>query len=536
LRWAVLAAALAILNLTLTFTNVWPTLFVRFTGDLSLEAAILVLALAAARWRWRAPGRGVLRALGIFWVALVAGRYVNVTARSLYGRDINLYWDVRYMPDVGAMMAVVAESWVVVLVAASAALIPLILYGLVRWSLGCLSDATSDLTARRVLVALGASVLVYGAAQRLDSRVPQPLKIAEPVTTVYLQQARQFAYELSGAGLRALPPAVPIDSDLAHVRGADVFLIFLESYGSVSWDRPAFLTALAASRERFAADIRAAGLEVVSTRVTSTTFGGESWLAHISLLTGTEVRDQNTNVRLMAQRRDTLVTGFAREGYRTVALMPGLQRAWPEGRFYGFSEILGAGELAYSGPPFGWWDVTDQYALARLDVLTSSNGARQPLFVFFPTISTHTPFTPTPPYQPQWKRILTATPYDTEELDAAWAETPDWLNLDPGYVKALDYTHKTLGGYLRLHAGRDLVVILIGDHQPPAAVTGEGASWDVPVHVMTSRPIVLDRLRQHGFRDGLTPPTAATMGINDLLPVLLQGFGERFSSSTAARR
>ena len=86
LRWAVLAAALAILNLTLTFTNVWPTLFVRFTGDLSLEAAILVLALAAARWRWRAPGRGVLRALGIFWVALVAGRYVNVTARSLYGR------------------------------------------------------------------------------------------------------------------------------------------------------------------------------------------------------------------------------------------------------------------------------------------------------------------------------------------------------------------------------------------------------------------------------------------------------------------
>ena len=115
---------------------------------------------------------------------------------------------------------------------------------------------------------------------------------------------------------------------------------------------------------------------MVSAFVESTTFGGESWLAHISLLSGTEVRDQDTNVRLMAQQRDTMVTAFSRQGYRTVAIMPGLQRAWPEGSFYGFDEIYGAHQLEYQGPPFGWWDITDQFALARMDALRDRAAAR----------------------------------------------------------------------------------------------------------------------------------------------------------------
>jgi hypothetical protein len=151
----------------------------------------------------------------------------------------------------------------------------------------------------------------------------------------------------------------------------------------------------------------------------------------------------------------------------------------------------------------------------------------QPLFVFFPTISTHTPFTPTPPYQPDWKRILTETPYDADELDRAWSQPPDWLNLGPGYTQSLDYIHATLAGYLRLHRGRDLVMILVGDHQPPAAVSGEDASWDVPMHVIASRRELLDRLLQHGFRKGLAPTSHPLMKINAMLPVLLDGFGER---------
>ena len=39
-------------------------------------------------------------------------------------------------------------------------------------------------------------------------------------------------------------------------------------------------------------------------------------------------------------------------------------------------------------------------------------------------------------------------------------------------------------------------VVAIGDHQPPAAVSGPGASWSVPVHVFGRRGPILDRLRQ----------------------------------------
>ena len=528
LKWTVLASALVLLNLSLTFVNVWPTLSVRFTADLSLEAAALVLAFVAVR-RWLgAPSQTALRGLGATWVLLVIGRYADVTARSLYGRELNLYWDLRHVPDVSAMLAFVAEPWQIGAVVAGAVLLPLLVYTPLRWALGCIGDASNDPWARRVLIGVAGSVLVFGAAQRLDARVPDVPRIADSVTPAYIRQARQIGYELSGAGMRALPPPVEIDSNLAHVGGADVFLIFVESYGVVSWDQPALAEGLVAGRARLEADIAETGRRMASARVESTTFGGESWLAHISLLTGTEVRDQDINVRLMTQQRDTLVTLFSRKGYRTVTLMPGLQRAWPEGEFYGFDETFGALELGYRGPPFGWWDVNDQFALARLDSLVADlTGPQQPLFVFFPTISTHTPFVPAPPYQPDWERMLTPTPYDTDDLDRAWSQWADWLDLGPSYVQALDYMHATVGGYLRRHAERDLVVILIGDHQPPAAVSGADASWDVPVHVIASRPAIVEGLLEQGFGEGLEPGPHTVTKIHALLPILLNALGER---------
>ncbi len=85
-------------------------------------------------------------------------------------------------------------------------------------------------------------------------------------------------------------------------------------------------------------------------------------------------------------------------------------------------------------------------------------------------------------------------------------------------------------------ADRDFVMILIGDHQPPGLVSGAGASWDVPVHVITSRRGILDRLRNHGFRDGLTPGRSAVARMDTLLPLLLDAFGDEEVSTAAGRR
>jgi hypothetical protein len=524
--WTGVAAALLLLNLSLTFRNVWPTLAIRPTAELSPDLAVGLLALLLVhRWTGHVSAR-FLRGAAVVWVLLIAGRYVDVTTRALYGRDVNPYWDLRHVPSVGAMFATVADPWQTALFAAGAIAAPLAVYAAARWCIGTVGRAAAEPAGRRVLGALtGVSVVLLAAAQ-VGWRPVERLQFADPVASAYAREAYELAYEMSGAGLAALGPPPVLRSDLSRVAGADVLLVFMESYGVVSWERPAFVDALAASRAALAADIRETGRDVVSARVESTTFAGESWLAHISLLSGTEVRDDRANARLMAQERDTLVTVFQRGGYRALAIVPGLLVAWPEGAFYGYDEVYDYQRLDYRGPPFGWWSINDQYSLARVDRLEIEPRDREPRFVFFSTLSTHAPFTPAPPYQPDWRRVLAEQPYDDDELYAAWSEQPDWTNLDPSYVQAFRYAYATAGGYLRLRADRDLVLILVGDHQPPALVSGEGASWDVPVHVIASRPALLDRLRLNGFREGLAPGGESIARMHALLPLLLDAFGD----------
>jgi hypothetical protein len=521
-----LILALLLLNASLTFANVWPTLGVWPGRDLSIELAVLVLALTLG-WRW--PGvrsRTTRICLAVLWVALIVGRYVDVTVRSLYGRGINLYWDLQFAPDVSAMFAFVANPWLAAAVLLGLMLMPVLISAPVYWAVARVTDAVGNLRRRRALTAIAAAVLVLAVIQRVDERLVPIIRFAEPVVPTYAVALREYVSEKAGVGERALAPPIPIRSTLSRVSGADVLLIFLESYGAVSWERPELAHALAGSRRRLEADIRETGRAVVSASVESTTFGGESWLAHLSLLSGTEVRDQRTNVRLMSQSRDTLVKAFGRQGYRTVAVMPGLLRGWPQGSFYGFDAIYDLSRLDYRGPPFGWWDINDQFALARADALEIAPRDRRPVFLFFPTITTHAPFTPAPPYQPDWSRVLRADAYDEAALQLAWSDQPDWSNLGPSYVQALAYAHATLGGYLRLRADRDLVVILLGDHQPPGLVSGAGASWNVPVHVIARRGEVLERLRKHRFREGLAPPDYTAARMDTLLPVLLDAFGD----------
>jgi hypothetical protein len=520
-----LAAALLFLNASLTFQSLWPTPAVRWTGELSIElAAVTLAAVLAAGLGLRVSTPRVVGAVAIGWLVLVLGRYSDVTAQALYGRDINLYWDLRFMPDVASMLVRAAPIWLVLIVIVAVALVVALLYLVIRWAVARLLEAVQRPSPRLALGALAMVFVVAFAREQPRNLDAHERRFPTPVTTTYWRQARLAVDAMSGG--RSVPASPPMNSDFSRIRGADVILMFLESYGAVTYDRPDFAAALASSRGELANAIKDSGRHSVSAFVESPTFGGESWLAHISLMSGVEVRDPHTNAVLMTQQRETVVKAFSRGGYRTIAAMPGLWWDWPEGSFYGFDDIYGAVRLDYRGPQFGWFTLTDQFALARIDALELARQPRPPVFMFFPTVSTHTPFIPTPPYQPDWTRIFDERPYDPGELDRSFEEEPDWLDLGPGYLKAVAYSYRTLAGYLRLRADRDLVVILIGDHQPPAAVSGERAPWDVPVHVIASRGELLTQLRTHGFTDGLTPARPVLGRMHELLPVLLKAFGD----------
>ena len=514
------AAAVLLLNASLTFGNVWPTPKIRGETALSVELAVCVLLLAVAH---QSAPRLARRVLPTLWVLLVAGHYLDVTAPGLYGRDFNLYWDSRHLGNVAAMLARAVPAWQIAAAAAGLAVVITAVYLLARLALRHLAAAVQHRRARFALGTMATVVVAMFAVPQVASFASIQPEFADPASGAYLRQARYVVAMVGKAGASpVLGDSPDFGADLRGLGDADVVLVFLESYGAVTFDNPVFAEALAASRRNLAAAVSAAGREVVSTFVESPTFGASSWLAHLSLLTGVKVADQYAYTAVMTSSRDTLVKAFARGGYRTVALMPGMRQPWPEGAFYGFDAIYGRDLLAYQGPEFGWWGIPDQFALARLDALERSSASRPPLFAVFPTSTSHAPFGPVPPFLPDWSRALQVDGYHPEDL--AGAAAPDLTDLAPGYLRAIAYGYDTLAGYIRAHAGENLVMVVIGDHQPPAAVSGRAASHDVPVHVIASRDDALRRLREHGFRNGLAPERPGAGDMHALVPMLLEAF------------
>jgi hypothetical protein len=88
--WIALAAALLFLDASLTFGNFWPTPLVTWTGQISIELAVLVLALAILRRTARLDVSRTVGWVSALWLILVLSRYGDVTAPALYGRDVNL--------------------------------------------------------------------------------------------------------------------------------------------------------------------------------------------------------------------------------------------------------------------------------------------------------------------------------------------------------------------------------------------------------------------------------------------------------------
>ncbi|MGE0450898.1 MAG: sulfatase-like hydrolase/transferase [Vicinamibacterales bacterium] len=533
--WRTLASrvvAVLFLNAALTFQTLWPTPAVSWRGEPSAELAFLIAGLAiilplhVAHTR----ARRLARVLTGVWLVLALGRYIDVTAPALWGRELNLYWDTQFLPDVARMLAGASKRAVLLGITAgiAALLLLALLAAAMRWAFGQLLAALAERRGRAVLGGMAGLALVGYALQvsgafGVDLLGDERRVFPKPVTQVYARQAKLVVTAL--AGTTALPASPVLDAPLERLDGADVLLFFLESYGAVTFENPAFASQLEEPRAELAAALADTGRSVVSAFVESPTFGGSSWFAHISFLSGLRIADPDANALLMTEKRPTLVSAFAAHGYRTIAVMPGLRSSWPEGAFYGFNDIYNGERLHYEGPPFGWWDLPDQFTLAQLRQEELTRQDRAPRFVFFPTITTHMPFSPRPPYQRDWARVVTPDPFDEADLTRAYLDEPDWLNLSPAYLGSVGYAYRMLAGFLRQPSSRDSLLILIGDHQPPALVAGEGASWNVPVHIITTREDIVESLLRRGFGRGLTPPPGTLAQMHELTPLLMNTFG-----------
>lgn len=521
--WLALAGSALMLNSLLTQNPAGATLWPVWTARISLELCVGVVLLAVFSGGDGPGPRRFARLLGVLCAGLIMVHLVDGLALSFFGRSFHPYWDGRHLGSVLAL----AQVPIFQAVAGTLALIALSL-GLAALVVGCWSMLAGAFRQRGPrTVALCCCVALIGI-RLADGAAPLvPLEswrwFSDPVSPRVLRQARLvLALARQDDGASQLAPSPVFASNVHALQGADVLLIFSESYGVCTLDDPAQAQALQAPRDVLAQAIAHSGRQVASARVRSPTFGGGSWLAHGALFSGIDTQDPLHYNLLLATQRPTLVQHFGAHGYRTVNWAPGLQRPWPEGQFFGFDRYVDAPTMGYRGLPFGSWRIPDQAAMALLHAqeLAAPPATRAPRFVVFPTVNSHAPFHPLPPFVEDWARLMRADAYSAEQHAQALDSVASWRDPVPAYLQAIGLNWQWLGAYLRDLAPPGLVVILVGDHQPWAQVSGPAASWDVPIHVMSADAALLRRFEAAGFTPGLIPAGNAMGGMQALAPLL----------------
>ena len=517
--------ALFVLNAFLSMTNWWPTPFVQLDKRLAPEFVLLwVVILGLVAWRGMLS-RGLVVALTMGYLLLVFGRYFDTTAPALFGRDINLYWDALQIPRVVWVSLKSYPAWVSVLVVAAVIALIWIVFTLLRISIKVAARDAAPYALRRPWALVVTLCAVAVSIANVNGVVATWPYISKPVLPTYIRQAKLLGTAFAERHQqKILAPSPAFDSDLAALRGVDVNLFWLESYGRVAFSNAAMHAQLKPSREALAAQIKASGMQVVSAFASSTTFGGGSELAHLALLSGINTSDPIVHDLLLTTQRPTLITLFRDRGYETLAVYPALTWDWPEKSFYRFDKFLDARDLDYKGPKIGYWSLPDQFALARLGQLHPITAQSPKRFTYFPSITSHMPFHPVPPYLADWARILTDQPFDAAQMVAVKAQKEDWFNMRPGYTGMIDYNYQWLAGYLAQPRVRDAIFVVLGDHQPAANVTGEGATWDVPIHIISTNAELLQRFVVRGFTPGLEPAEPRVGTLFDFTRLLLEAF------------
>src|SRR5205823_9682478 len=112
------------------------------------------------------------------------------------------------------------------------------------------------------------------------------------------------------------------------LRGKDVIVAFVESYGRVAVEGSAFSPQIDSVLDTGTSRLRAAGFSSRSAWMTSPTFGGISWLAHSTLQSGLWIDNQQRYNKLVASDRFTLSDAFKRAGWRTVGYLPANDHDW----------------------------------------------------------------------------------------------------------------------------------------------------------------------------------------------------------------
>ncbi|WP_079130699.1 CDP-alcohol phosphatidyltransferase [Streptomyces sp. H-KF8] len=301
----------------------------------------------------------------------------------------------------------------------------------------------------------------------------------------------------------------PSDRLLPGLRGKDVLITFIESYGRTALEDPVIAPGVTATLDAGTGSLAEAGFAARSGWLTSSTFGGSSWLGHSTALSGLWIDNQQRYRTATASDRLTLTEAFGKSGaWDTVGVMPGVRKSWPEAEWYGLDTVHDAFGMGYRGPKFSWSTMPDQYALEafqRLEHGRKRDGGKNLMAEIILT-SSHQPWAPVPEMV-DWDELGDGSVFGP--VQKAGRRPGDILADTTAsrreYGRSVEYSVTALTQWLERYGTDDTVLVFLGDHQPIARVSGVRASRDVPVTIVARDPEVLDKVADWNWTEGLRP-------------------------------
>ena len=474
------------------------------------------------------PGRGGLVLRWIASLLLAAGlvfKIADMAAYNIFARPFNPLFDAYLLANgmdllngaLGKFAAVLLAIALLILV------VRIVILGFVLLSRArrvLLNKPKITVTALLILMCCWGGLQLANSPRAATEFIGQ-LAMHARNTHQSVRDMKEFEHLLANH-----TEAIPAEGLFQALKGKDVLIVFIESYGRTALDKPEFAKHLLPLLQSQTEKLKAAGIGVRSAWLTSPTVGGLSWLAHGTAMSGFWVNSQVRYDTLVMSRHPSLNQLFRHAGWRSVGVMPAITMAWPEGNYFGYEHVYHAHNSGYGGKAFNWITMPDQFTLSAFQRNELQKKDRQPVMAEIALISSHAPWTPVPELV-DWNQIGDGKIFNRQ---AARGDNPEEVWKDPARIRlqfrlSIEYTLNTLVDYLLTYGNEDMVVMAFGDHQPAPLVTGDSDNRDVPVHFFARDPKILDAVAAWQWTEGMLPsPTGPIWKMDEVRERFIKTF------------
>ncbi|GHD22892.1 hypothetical protein GCM10010313_58190 [Streptomyces violarus] len=530
LRWTTTALAAALILGALLLPNTLPAVGPKSFTRIPAEA---VMGAVVVLWLPRRPRLVAAVLYGLGLTALTAVNLLDMGFNEYLGRGFNAALDWDLLPDAQAYVGDALGGGVATAAAVGAVVLVLLLAAVMVAATVRLSDllvrhrpraARGALIAGVVWVTCSALGLTLFGGPIASERGAGALRVHAQRTVESLRDEAAFAKHAQADTFGNTPP----DQLLPDLRGKDVIFTFIESYGRSAVEDPIMAPGVDRTLDTSGKALAKAGFAARSGWLTSATYGGSSWLGHSTTMSGLWIDNQRRYRTVTAGDHLTLTKAFRKSGaWDTVGVMPGVQKGWPEEKWYGLDKLYDAYDLGYKGPKFSWSTMPDQYALEAFQRRVHGKKRDKPLMSFVILTSSHQPWAPIPKMV-GWDELGDGSRFDAIEKAGNEASDiiTDTTRSRQEYGKSIQYSVTSLTQWLERYGTDDTVLVFLGDHQPMARVSGTRASRDVPVSIVAKDPKVLDKVADWNWTEGLRPdPDAPVWKMSSFRDRFLKAYG-----------